>query len=110
MSSSADSSTPRYFRFFVRFLRPLPDFDFGFIKPVRAEAVRRMGVRPGDRVLDVGCGPGGSLPVLRAAVGDRGEVIGVEIIPTVAALAERRIARHGWRWPTPPWLVPGRPR
>ncbi|MBK6458920.1 MAG: methyltransferase domain-containing protein [Gemmatimonadetes bacterium] len=93
---SAKSQTPPYFRFVARFLRPRPDFDFGFIKPVRAEAVRRLGLAPGARVLDAGCGPGGSLPFLRAAVGETGECVGVEISPTVAALAERRIAQRGW--------------
>lgn len=80
----------------MHFLRRLPDFDFRFITPVRAEAVRRLGLKPGDRALDVGCGPGGSLPVLRAVVGPTGEVLGVEISPAVAALAQRRITRQAW--------------
>lgn len=96
MSYTATSNTPFYFRLLARFLRPFPDFDFGFIKPVRAKAVHGLALRSGARVLDVGCGPGGSLPFLRDAVGATGEVVGVEISPTVAALAEQRITRHGW--------------
>ena len=96
MPPTAASTTPLYFRLLARFLRPFPDFDFGFIRPVRAAAVRGLALASGARVLDVGCGPGGSLPFLRDAVGVTGEVVGVEISPTVAALAERRIARHGW--------------
>lgn len=88
--------TPLYFRMIARLLRPFPDFDFGFIKPVRSRAVSALRLEEGHRVLDLGCGPGGSLPFLRAAVGAAGEVIGVEISARVAALAERRIARHGW--------------
>ncbi|MEO8619694.1 MAG: methyltransferase domain-containing protein [bacterium] len=88
--------TPRYFQLLARLLRPFPDFDFGFIKPVRSRAVAALRLEEGDRALDLGCGPGGSLPLLRAAVGARGEVIGVEISARVAALAERRIARHEW--------------
>ena len=41
----------------------------------RAEAVRELALRPGDRVLDVGCGTGWSLPRL-AATGAR--VVGIE--------------------------------
>ena len=93
---AVESSTPLYFRLVVRLLRPFPDFDFGFIKPVRARAVQLLNLREGQRVLDVGCGPGGSFPYLRAAVGATGSVVGVEISPVVAALAQRRIERNGW--------------
>lgn len=90
------SATPLYFRLVHRLLRPFPDFDFGFIKPVRARAVELLHLNEGQRVLDVGCGPGGSLPFLRAAVGATGTVVGVEISPDVATLAQRRIDRNGW--------------
>jgi len=93
---AAESSTPLYFRLVLRLLRPFPDFDFGFIRPVRARAVELLALREGQRVLDVGCGPGGSFPYLRAAVGATGSVVGVEISPEVAGLAQRRIERHGW--------------
>lgn len=93
---AAESSTPLYFRLVLRLLRPFPDFDFGFIKPVRARAVELLNLHEGQNVLDVGCGPGGSFPYLRAAVGTAGTVVGVEISPEVARLAQRRIERHGW--------------
>ena len=89
-------ATPPYFRYLVRLIRPFPDFDFFFIKPLRAKAVALLHLVPGDRVLDLGCGPGGSLPYLREAVGPEGEVVGVEISPEVAINARRRIARHQW--------------
>jgi SAM-dependent methyltransferase len=88
--------TPRYFRLLIRLIRPFPDFDFAFIKPVRARAVELLGLAPGVRVLDAGCGPGGSFPYLVDAVGPSGEVVGVEISPAVAENARRRVARHGW--------------
>lgn len=67
------------FQLLTRLLRPFPDFDFGFIKPVRARAVSALRLHEGNRVSDLGCGPGGSLPFLRAAVGASGDVVGVEI-------------------------------
>ena len=88
--------TPPYFRYVIRLIRPFPDFDFAFIRPLRAKAVALLDLSPGNRALDVGCGPGGSLPYLRDAVGPSGEVVGVEISHEVAINAQRRIDRHGW--------------
>lgn len=88
--------TPPYFRYLVRVIRPFPDFDLVFVKPLRAKAVALLALTPGARVLDLGCGPGGSFPYLRQAVGPSGAVVGVEISPEVAVNARRRVGRHGW--------------
>jgi SAM-dependent methyltransferase len=93
---ATDDHTPPYFRYFARLIRPFPDFDYGFIKPLRAKATALLDLAPGARVLDLGCGPGGSLPFLRNAVGGSGEVVGVEISPDVAINARRRVQRHEW--------------
>ncbi|MEV7394371.1 methyltransferase domain-containing protein [Streptomyces sp. NPDC091215] len=62
--------------------------------PRYAAAVGRMGLRPGQRVLDLGCGTGRALPALRAHVGDDGVVSGVDLTPAMlrAALREGRDA------------------
>src|SRR5213594_1336111 len=62
--------TPPYGRL-ARLIRPFPDFDAAFIKPVRQKAVELINLKQGDRVLDVGCGPGGSFPYLVQAVAHR---------------------------------------
>lgn len=41
-------------------------------------AVAALGARPGWRALDAGCGPGGVLPLLHAAVSPGGTVLGVD--------------------------------
>jgi SAM-dependent methyltransferase len=50
----------------------------------------------GETVLDVGCGTGLSLALLRDAVGAEGRVIGLELSPHMAAQARARVDRHGW--------------
>ncbi|MBI4548432.1 MAG: methyltransferase domain-containing protein [Ignavibacteriae bacterium] len=97
MKEERKDITPPYARYLVYLIRPFPDFDPSFIKPVRQKAVGLLNLKQGDRVLDMGCGPGGSFPYLFDAVGPSGEVVGVEISPEVAMNARRRIARNVWR-------------
>ena len=89
--------TPPYARYLVHLIRPFPNFDPFFIKPLRQKAVQLLQLTPRDRVLDVGCGYGGSFPYLVDAVGPSGEVVGVEISPEVAINARRRIEKNRWR-------------
>ena len=96
MAREREDLTPPY-GYLVRFFRPFPDFDPAFIKPVRQKAVELLHLRAGDRVLDVGCGPGGSFPYLVHAVGQSGQVVGVEISPEISINAKRRMAKNGWR-------------
>ncbi|AGP52600.1 class I SAM-dependent methyltransferase [Streptomyces rapamycinicus] len=60
--------------------------------PAYAAAVADLGLRPGDAVLDAGCGTGRALPALRAAAGPEGTVLGVDLTPAMldAALRESR--------------------
>lgn len=97
MKEKRKDLTPPYFRYVAHLIRPFPDFDFSFIKPVRQKAVELLHLKQGDRVLDMGCGPGGSFPYLVRAVGSSGEVVGVEISPEVITNARRRIERNKWR-------------
>lgn len=46
-----------------------------------------LGLRPGDTVLDLGCGPGMDLPVMADAVTTSGRVIGVDVDPAMVAAA-----------------------
>jgi len=88
--------TPPYARYLVRLIRPFPNFDAFFIKPLRLKAVEMLELKPGDRVLDVGCGPGGSFPYLVRAVGPSGLVVGMEISPEVTINARKRIEKNEW--------------
>ncbi|MGW3355344.1 class I SAM-dependent methyltransferase [Streptomyces bungoensis] len=57
--------------------------------PAYAAAVADLGLRPGDRVLDAGCGTGRALPALRAAVGPSGVVVGMDLTPAMLQAAVR---------------------
>lgn len=57
--------------------------------PAYAAAVGELGLRPGDAVLDAGCGTGRALPPLRAAVGPSGAVLGVDLTPEMLEQAVR---------------------
>jgi ubiquinone/menaquinone biosynthesis C-methylase UbiE len=96
MENKEKDLTPPYGHL-ARLLRPFPDFDPYFIKPLRQKAVELLDLKEGSRVLDVGCGPGGSFPYLVRAVGQSGQVVGVEISPEISINARRRIKKNEWR-------------
>lgn len=57
--------------------------------PAYAAAVANLALRPGDRVLDAGCGTGRALTPLRAAVGPSGVVAGIDLTPAMLQAAAR---------------------
>lgn len=57
----------------------------------------RLRLPDGGRVLDLGCGSGGSFPLLVKAVGENGQVIGVDISAQSCINARRRVTGNAWR-------------
>src|SRR3989304_3194714 len=78
-------------RFYDLLVRPLPLFE-----RLRKKAVARLGPRPGETVVALGCGTGLSFELLERGVGRQGRIIGVEITPEMLAKAREKVARHGW--------------
>lgn len=90
-SKNRNPSIPPYTWLLTRW----PNFMASFTHPLRQEAVQRLALRKGDRVLDVGCGSGMSFPYLVHAVGNLGEVVGV-VSPDSAGQARKRVEINGW--------------
>jgi ubiquinone/menaquinone biosynthesis C-methylase UbiE len=66
-----------------------------FIEPLRALAIEKLALRPGETAVDVACGTGATTAVLANAVGPSGCVIGIELSPQMAALARERLHAAG---------------
>jgi SAM-dependent methyltransferase len=70
------------------------DAKFGDDVPAYTAAVAEARVAPGSVVVDVGCGTGRALPVLRDAAGPTGTVVGLDLTPQMLAVA-RDLGRAG---------------
>jgi demethylmenaquinone methyltransferase/2-methoxy-6-polyprenyl-1,4-benzoquinol methylase len=62
----------------------------------RIQAVRALGLRPGDTVVDLACGTGLNFRLLEKVVGPRGRIVGVDLTDAMLARAQDRIATNGW--------------
>ena len=70
-----------------------PLFFFGRRRRAYRELLEAAGVHQGDRVPDVGCGPGYFVGMLAEAVGQEGSVIGIDAAPEMIEYANRKSGR-----------------
>jgi arsenite methyltransferase len=62
----------------------------------RRRVLERLALKPGERVVDLGCGPGLLTVEMADEVGSAGRVDGIDASPSMLVLAERRCASRPW--------------
>jgi ubiquinone/menaquinone biosynthesis C-methylase UbiE len=82
----------KYYDFTSR-LYPAPGYPQ---RAQRLRALRSLGLRPGDTVVDVACGTGLNFALLEKAIGPSGRIVGVDLTDAMLARARDRIATNGW--------------
>lgn len=65
------------------------------LDPHVRDALHRVGIRPGDKVIDVGCGPLGALLALSDMVGPEGTVVGLDMDEPSLQQARSILDRNG---------------
>ena len=71
--------------------------SFGQLAALHRRIVELAGIRPGERILDVGCGPGRLAIVASGAAGPGGEACGIDPAPEMVELARRKAAQANVR-------------
>ena len=69
--------------------------SFGRDKAIRTKALELAAIRPGEKVLDVGCGTGTLAIAATDVTGEAGEVHGVDPSPEMIDVAQKKAARSG---------------
>jgi SAM-dependent methyltransferase len=75
---------------------PYYDLELALFEPIRRAAIARLAIEAGDTVLDIGCGTGLSLSLLRDKVGPHGRIVGIEQSPHMIERAGARVREHHW--------------
>ena len=68
---------------------------FGRERALRETTVSLAGVKPGDSVLEVGCGTGTLTLAAKRRAGPSGKVFGIDVIPVMIELSQRKAAQAG---------------
>ncbi|MGD8814933.1 MAG: class I SAM-dependent methyltransferase, partial [Anaerolineales bacterium] len=71
---------------------------FGFDIPAwRQDAVQALNLKPGDTVVDIGCGTGLNFPFLQEMIGSSGKIIGVDLSASMLEKARQYSVEQGWK-------------
>lgn len=59
--------------------------------------LKLLRVQPGDKILDVGSGSGWTTALLAHMTGSSGSVIGVELVPELAEIGQKNLAKYSYK-------------
>lgn len=65
-------------------------------EPIRNDIITHLDLEEGDRVLEIGCGPGVNFGAIRNAIGESGSLVAIDYSPAMIEKARERIEKHGW--------------
>ena len=71
-------------------------YKFLGVQRQRRAMIQMANIRPGDTVIDLGCGTGANLPFLAEAAGPRGRIIGIDLSIRMLERARALADRSGW--------------
>ena len=78
----------------AKWLANLAQFE-GMIAPIGEALLKQADFKPGERVIDIGCGGGGTSIAIAQAVAPSGEVLGIDISPDLTNASTRRASDAG---------------
>ena len=67
------------------------------VQAYRRMAVQALSLRPGDTVVEIGCGTGLNFRFLQEHIGEEGKIIGVDLTDRMLQAAQQRVQRNGWK-------------
>lgn len=87
---------PEGMKHFSEFDEPLPiGWNQTISQPlVVAFMLEQLEPLPGDKILDIGSGSGWTTALLAEIVGEKGKVIGLEVIPELKEFGEKNAAKY----------------
>lgn len=95
MSTTSSGSTDSIVDVFEQAASSYDRTGVSYFEPFGTALVHRAGIRPGDHVLDVGCGRGAVLFPAAEATGPTGHVTAIDLAPTMVTLTADDAARAG---------------
>jgi ubiquinone/menaquinone biosynthesis C-methylase UbiE len=87
---------PRYKHAAAIYDKAFSVFTFGAGPRIHQILARTVSVEPGATIVDVGCGTGLMLPLLRDRVGPEGKVIGIDMTEPMLDRARQRVSSAAW--------------
>ncbi|MEQ1549044.1 MAG: methyltransferase domain-containing protein [Chakrabartia sp.] len=78
----------------AKWLANLERFE-GMIAPIGEALLKQADFKPGERVLDIGCGGGGTTIAIAQAVAPLGDVLGIDISPDLMIASTQRANDSG---------------